>query len=78
MQRYQERLAAYQILLAGIQLNVPRLFAALVLTFTFVPAMVALVLRGRIAEKESPVVAFIRRQMKDQQARPHIANATTR
>ena len=37
------------------------LAGALVLAFTFVPALVALLLRGRVAEAESPVVRGVRR-----------------
>ncbi len=37
------------------------LAGALLLAFTFVPAMVALVLRGRVSETESPVIRVIRR-----------------
>jgi cobalt-zinc-cadmium resistance protein CzcA len=37
------------------------LLAALVLSLTFVPAAVALVMRGRISEKENPIVAASRR-----------------
>jgi len=37
------------------------LAAALVLTMTFVPAIVALTFRGRVREKESPVLRFVRR-----------------
>ncbi|MGD9597556.1 MAG: efflux RND transporter permease subunit [Steroidobacteraceae bacterium] len=40
---------------------VTALLGALVLSLTFVPAALALVLRGRISEKENPVVAFLRR-----------------
>jgi cobalt-zinc-cadmium resistance protein CzcA len=36
------------------------LLGALILSFTFVPAMVALLLGGRISEQESPVVAAVR------------------
>ena len=37
------------------------LAGALLLAFTFVPAMVALVLRGRVSETESPVIRVFRR-----------------
>jgi cobalt-zinc-cadmium resistance protein CzcA len=37
------------------------LAGALILTFTFVPAGVALILRGRVAERESPVVRGVKR-----------------
>jgi cobalt-zinc-cadmium resistance protein CzcA len=37
------------------------LLAALVLSVTFVPAAVALALRGKISEKENPIVAAVRR-----------------
>jgi len=37
------------------------LLAALVLSVTFVPAALALTLRGRISEKENPIVAVVRR-----------------
>ena len=37
------------------------LAGALILTFTFVPAAVAIFLRGRVAEEENPVLRFFRR-----------------
>ena len=40
---------------------VTALVGALVLSLTFVPAAAALVLRGKVSEKENPIVAFLRR-----------------
>jgi len=40
---------------------VTALVGALVLSLTFVPAAAALMLRGKVSEKENPIVAFLRR-----------------
>ncbi|MEZ5533731.1 MAG: CusA/CzcA family heavy metal efflux RND transporter [Steroidobacteraceae bacterium] len=40
---------------------VTALLGALVLSLTFVPAALALALRGRVSERENPIVAFLRR-----------------